>query len=229
MPLSASSRPTKRRSHTGGPRNQRRTSEGILGGDRHHGPDYVGSFAKGFNLLLQRRRNCQRECRFSDNAPVQPRLTKPAAANIEAIRLSQKRTQKPGRLPKRSRKKDIDKITLEDFAEEFLGGEQSAELRTHCEEPALQSLILKAKIIELTILIIGGMGSYEDRLAALMPDIAGELARMIVDVSAPCVIDGDRSVIHDKNPLAIVSRKHSYADRDNWKKTYAAEAAQNRK
>jgi hypothetical protein len=43
------------------------------------------------------------------------------------------------------------------------------------------------------------------------------------------VINGDRSVIHDKNPLAIVSRKHFYADRDNWKKTYAAEAAQNRK
>jgi len=93
--------------------------------------------------------------------------------------------------------KDIDKITLEDFAEKLIGGKQSADSRTHCKEPARQPLILKAKIIELTILIIGGVGSYEDRLAALMPDIAGELTRMIVDISASCVINGDHSVIHD--------------------------------
>ena len=71
--------------------------------------------------------------------------------------------QEPGRLPKRSRKKDIDKITLEDFAEEFLGRRGGSRNQRHREE-LLSSPDPEGKIVELTILIIGGMGSYEDRL-----------------------------------------------------------------
>lgn len=87
-----------------------------------------------------------------------------------------------------------------------------------CKKAALQCMVLEAKIVELGVLIISGARSYENRFIAVVSGIAAKLSRMTIDIAAPIVIDGDRSIVDDQNSLGAASRKHFYTCRANWKK-----------
>jgi hypothetical protein len=72
----------------------------------------------------------------------------------------------------------------------------------HWQDPALQRTILKAKIVELPILLIGSVRSDEYWFATAVSDVTGKLAGVTVDVPPPDAIDSDCTIVHDKNPFA---------------------------